>query len=85
MKAINPVIKLLHIPVKQRILVRFSSLDEFVEDYAVNGIYYATWRYPGWRSGNFPLKLTNDGSGIILHEGLSGTGKRYPGFEWKIA
>lgn len=82
---VHAVAKLFHKPIRQKVLVKFFSSDEFVEDYAVDGIYYATWKYPGWKPGNFPLKLMDDGTGTILAEGLAGTGKPYPGFMWKSA
>lgn len=84
-KAINFIVKLFRKPIRRKILVSFHGDGKFVEDYAVDGVYYATWRYPGWKPGNFPLKLTDDGAGIILTEGLAGTGKLYCGFEWKPA
>lgn len=84
-KIANSIAKLFHKPIKQKVLVKFFSNDEFIEDYAIDGIYYATWRYPGWKPGNFPLKLMDDGTGIILTEGLVGTGKPYSGFSWKLA
>lgn len=64
----------------RKILVKFN--DKYTVDEAEGDIYRATWRYPGWKHGNFPLKLMEDGTGIVLTEGLAGTGKPYPGFKW---
>ena len=78
--------KLFGIPPKnmRQIMVRFSRWEDFqIAWVGDDDIYYATWNYPGARPGNFPIGLAQNGRGIILKKGLCGTGKPYPGFEWK--
>jgi len=65
--------------VAQDIEVRFYAQDAWTRGKARNGIYHGHW----WATGDFPLKLMPDGSGIMLLKGHAGTGKTYPGFEWR--
>lgn len=67
-------------PIRKPIWVRFSVYGEWTPAESVNGIYHGHW----WPVDDFPLRLNNDGTGTLLLKGVCGTGKPYPGFEWKL-
>lgn len=58
--------------------VRMNGHDPWYKARAWFGVYHAIW----W-AGPFPLRLTKQGTGIILCHGMAGTGREYPGFNWR--
>lgn len=50
----------------------------WIPAWAFFGVVY----YSHWWSGPFPLRLTIDGSGIILRGDLIGRGRPLPYFQW---